>query len=600
MKIYQDNGQIPYRIIESITGNPFNIVSLPFGHQYKIDVYANGMYSSSNYVTLEQTQQNINVNIPLPGGMRVNVLYNDGQTPVVNSFVDVRSVDNKTWGSSFTDANGQTLRFWIEPTTAEKDHYTIDVKIGQHLLYTSTSVFLLPGIPQDIKIVTPWPPLVNSLIAVQVYNNQSKPVSSSDGKFAVDLFDYQGNKITESPVNTRGEADFYNLKVGDYNFQAINLKDNFTWGNSHVTIDGTQMSFIVRENQIRTTPTQTTPQINQQPQTPQIPPISSCNCVAFRLDNVQDYWLDNVQANIVNVFKQKNAGLTLGIIGKVFGSDTKLVNDIKAQTNANGELELGINGWSFEDFTLYNETYQKSLLEQSNNKLGTIFGVSANVFVPPFGKANNDTFYAMRESGINYITATTDVIPPTSLLGTIHSIPATVFTTNHYLENGTLESITNDMIMSQIQASVQKYGFAVVTLNFQDYAVNNGTLKENVADSSQIAKLGSLIDMIRSKGLNIVKISEINNQTSTASGIPSWVKSTASSWSANNISNHDFLVSIQYMIKQKIVNTPAPQYEITMIPSWVKNNAKWWASGLISDDEYTNGIEFLIKQRIIS
>ncbi|MDE1814934.1 MAG: hypothetical protein KGI05_09780, partial [Thaumarchaeota archaeon] len=41
LKIYQDSNQAVYKEIESVTGNPFNIVSLPIGHQYKIVAYAN-------------------------------------------------------------------------------------------------------------------------------------------------------------------------------------------------------------------------------------------------------------------------------------------------------------------------------------------------------------------------------------------------------------------------------------------------------------------------------------------------------------------------------------------------------------------------------
>src|SRR5579872_1279690 len=80
MKIYQDNSLVPYQEIESLTGNPFNIVSLPLGHHYKIEVYANGMHAAVRYVDLEQPQQTLDVAIPLSGGMRVNVLYND-KTP---------------------------------------------------------------------------------------------------------------------------------------------------------------------------------------------------------------------------------------------------------------------------------------------------------------------------------------------------------------------------------------------------------------------------------------------------------------------------------------------------------------------------------------
>src|SRR5947208_11872233 len=53
MKVYQDFGNTPYKEIESILGNPFNIISLPTGHQYKIVVYANGISSGVGFVTLQ-------------------------------------------------------------------------------------------------------------------------------------------------------------------------------------------------------------------------------------------------------------------------------------------------------------------------------------------------------------------------------------------------------------------------------------------------------------------------------------------------------------------------------------------------------------------
>ena len=596
IKIYQDNKQAPFQEIESITGNPFNIISLPLGHQYKIDLYANGMYASSNYVDLEQSQQNVNANIPLPGGMRVNVLYNDGVTAIKNAFVVVKSADNKIWSSGFTDIKGQTLRFWLSPTTAQTDRYTIDVKIGQHMLYSHNPVFLLSGTSQEIDVVTPWTPLINSLISVKVYDSKSKLVTSSNGTFVVDLFDDQGNKIMESQVNNRGEADFYNLKVGDYEFRTTNLKDNSIWSDSKVTIDGTQLNFITKENQTQISkPVTPTPQ----PQTTQIPQISGCNCVAFRLDNVQDYWLDNAQMGVIDIFKQKNASLTLGIIAKVFGNDSKLVNDIKNHVS-NQSNDIGINGWSFEDFTLLNEAQQESLLEQSKSKLLSVIGVSPSIFVPPYGKVNQDTFQAMENNGIYYITGTTYVAPPIDLADKIHNIPATVFTGYYHLDNGSLELTTNDIIMSQIQSSIQNYGFADVTLNFQDYALNNDILKINSVDSSQIEKLGALIDMIRGNGIRIVKVSQITNQTNLIPIIPSWIKNSADSWSKNKTSQSDFLIGIQYMVKQNIIKSPIPQHSFKTIPSWVRNNAGWWAGNLISDNDFISGIEFLTNHGIIN
>ena len=35
------------------------------------------------------------------------------------------------------------------------------------------------------------------------------------------------------------------------------------------------------------------------------------------------------------------------------------------------------------------------------------------------------------------------------------------------------------------------------------------------------------------------------------------------------------------------------------IPEWIKNNAKWWSDGIISDQDFVSGIEFMIKEKII-
>lgn len=588
MKIYQDNNASPYRDISSITGNPFNILSLPLGHQYKIEVYANDMHAAESYVDLEQPQQNLNVPIPLSGGMRVNVLYNDKITTVENATVEVRSDSNKTWATGTTDANGQTLRFWLSPTTDQSDYYTINVKVGKTLSYYYSPVFLSPGISQEIDVVTPWPPVVNGLIAVKLYNNQSATVSPPSGALAVNLLDYNGNLVSQSPVNTRGEAYFYNLKVGDYIFHVLDLKDNSKWPDSNVTVDGTKFNFSIMRNQSNVTVSESSPTK---------PIIINCNCVTFMLDNIQDYWLDNVQTGILDAFKQKDASLTLGVIANAFGNDSKLTSNIQNEVNSD-LFDIGINGWNFEDFTLYDESHQALLLNQSKSKISSILGTSPIIFVPPYERVNQDTFSAMQDNGINYVTS--NVVPPATLSDKIHSIPVTVFAGNYHLENGTLQYMTNDMMLSQIQSSIQSRGFAVVTLNFQDYALENGTLKANSPDPSQIKNLESLIDMVRGAGLKIVKVSEISNQTGSASGVPQWAKLSAQSWSQNTTSTSEFLNTIQFMIKQNAIKNTTSGAELTSIPNWLKHDAMWWSSGLISDQEFTSTVQYLIEVRAIS
>ncbi|MDE1815048.1 MAG: spherulation-specific family 4 protein [Thaumarchaeota archaeon] len=253
-KIYQDTNQSVYRQIDSVSGNPFYIGDLPLNHRYKVEVFVNGMCADIDYVDLEKTNAQLKMSLPLPVGMRVDVLYNDGVTPIFNATVDVNSQDNKTWATSSTDTSGETLRFWLEPTNVNT-HYDIGVKINQHISFSYSPVFLYPasatvkGFDQEIKVITPWPSAVHNAIDVKIYDTQSKLVSSKNGNLMVSVFDNNGNKIVESQVNSRGEAHFTDLKVGDYILRASNMQNDTTWGESQVTLDGKKTNFTIYEIQ---------------------------------------------------------------------------------------------------------------------------------------------------------------------------------------------------------------------------------------------------------------------------------------------------------------------------------------------------------------
>ncbi|MGI0017329.1 MAG: polysaccharide deacetylase family protein, partial [Nitrosotalea sp.] len=596
LKIYQDSTQTPYKVIESITGNPFNIVSLPINHQYKIVAYANSMYSSVTYVNLQQSHQDVTINLPLPGGMRINTFYNDGVTPIVNATVYVRAAqDNKTWGHSPTNANGDSLRFWIEPTTAPDDHYIVDVHIGNHLVYSDSPVYLRPGIGQEIKITTNWPPVVNSLVTVKVLNIQSHPVTSLDGKFSVSLYDSSGNKITDSPVTSRGEAYFSNLKVGDYTLKVIKTDDNSEWATASMTENGLLTTFQIlptlKTPVTNSTGPSTVPPIVSPTVTP-VPPVSkppmpTCNCVAFRLDNVQDYWLDNVQTKVIDSFDSKDAGITVGTIGKAFGNDSKLVSYLESKTQT-GNIDIAINGWSFEDFTTFTKDQQSQLLQESKAKISSLLGISPLVFMPPYEKTNDDTFYAMVDNNIRIISSSSTLKIPQNLTEKIQSYPTSVF--SGVLSQNTNQSMLNAKIMSSIQDSIQNNGYAIVAISFQDFAQNNGTVKINAPDIDKIQNLQSLIDNIRDNGYQITTISKISSSFKTPAP---WASSTQQ-WLQDKTPTSEYLKTVKSMIN----NTSSSDF--TTIPSWVKHNARLQSSGVISDDEFLNAIKYLVDIHAIS
>jgi peptidoglycan/xylan/chitin deacetylase (PgdA/CDA1 family) len=617
LKIYQDFNKTPYRVIDSLTSNPYNIPSLPLGHKYAIEVYVNGMYGSVEYVNLQNEHESIVSTISLPGGIRFTVFYNDGATPIEEALVSIKSKDGKEWAKSITEERGKTLRFWIQSTNRDEDYYISTVSLGS-LNYSKYPITVQPGISQEIKIITPWPSIISSLITTNVYSTAGTKVTQKDGSFVVEMYDSNQNKITESKVDSHGQAFFSKFKVGEYVFRAIKTgKNNTEFGNTKIILDGNQQKVDIFRN-TETIPEQPTqPEITLPPETKPKPPIQdnltsqiippSCKCVAFRFDNLQDYWLNNVQINVIDSFQKKNAPLTVGIISKAFGDDQKLVSFVKDKVVKNNpKIEIANNGWEFEDFTIHSKAEQSELIKKANEKISSVLGMKPTLFVPPYSKVNSDTFAAVRENNMKYVSAYVTTDPaPYSLSGAIlYRFPATVSTGYSSSGNGTLQKITNDQTVLAIQKSIDSYGFAVTRINFQDFAFNNMSKLENQVDLQQISDLESLIDDIQNKGWKIVTIGDIKlDKTLATLSIPEWIKNNAGWWADGKISDSEFIIGIQYMIKSKIIiiqNLPNPGLSSeASVPAWIKNNAGWWADGKISDSDFAKGIEFLVKEGII-
>jgi hypothetical protein len=250
LKIYQDNEKIPYKTINSLSGNPYN-VPLPVGYQYKIEVYVGSMYANTGYVDLQDNNEKLVLIIPNPGSILFTAVYDDGNTPINNATVAVKSNNGKYeyWTNSTTDYTGHTIRFWLQPTILSDDYYVANISIGNDLSYNYLPINILPGTSNEIKVVTPWPE-VNPPIVASVYKSSFQKVSKSDGNFVVELYDKE-NKIAESQVNVKGDAYFSNLKVGSYIFRVIDLNDskNGAWGTANMTIDGKQTSVQILKDQ---------------------------------------------------------------------------------------------------------------------------------------------------------------------------------------------------------------------------------------------------------------------------------------------------------------------------------------------------------------
>jgi len=94
------------------------------------------------------------------------------------------------------------------------------------------------------------------------------------------------------------------------------------------------------------------------------------------------------------------------------------------------------------------------------------------------------------------------------------------------------------------------------------------------------------------------------------SKIPQWIKNSVKWWAEDKINEHDFILGIQHLIRQGILNPPSSENQTVedyvekqafgvKIPNYVKQNALWWTQDKITDDEFFDGVQYLMKKGIL-
>lgn len=264
--------------------------------------------------------------------------------------------------------------------------------------------------------------------------------------------------------------------------------------------------------------------------------FETCRCVAFRLDDIQDYFLTNAQMQVMSTFEENNANLTVGVIGNLFGKDQTIVSFINSKiagnnnTNSNFAIEIANHGWNHEDFTSFGRKEQSMLMEKTNDKIIDTLGVKPIVFITPYNRLNDDTIAAMQENGLQYVSANTTAFAPSFLqvsknktVGsidggiamqgsnmTIYHFPSSAHTGDLNADNTEWLGYSHDRTFADLNASMNELGYAVVTMHPQEFSVRDGIKYQNKVDEQQIAELELLLDDIRDAGFKIVTISQIN------------------------------------------------------------------------------------------
>ncbi len=493
--VYQ-NGNSLFRNIQLET-NPQIISELPLGQKYSFEVIRHDMnYLITNKVTLDSVLKKIELKIPSEGGMKFNVYYKDGNTPINNAQVTIKSPNQNELVSTTTNSDGQTPRYWLQSTTDDKS-YQVEVSLGDSISYLQSPIKNSPDVSRDFKIITPWPSVLDERITVSLDKDIDGENMSYDN-FKIELYDKNNKKVSESALNLRGEANFSNLPVGEYVFKAlVKSVDSelgfIEWGETKVSLIGDQNIVKINEGYSNE---------------------SNCNCVAFRFDDVQDYFLNQVQTGLFQSFKDKDAPLTIGVIGGLIGMDSILVDHIKENLNSkNSKLEIASHSWNNVPLITMSKEKQNSMIQLTNEAIDKTFNVLPTVFIPPENVFNEDTINVLKENNFSHLSSSIqhDQPPYPFEDSSLYRFPQAAQTAI-LDEKSNLWIVENrTKIFNDIAISMDENGFAVVMMHPPDFAINDNGIYRNELNNEYISELGLLIDDIRNSGMKIVPISQINS-----------------------------------------------------------------------------------------
>lgn len=245
----------------------------------------------------------------------------------------------------------------------------------------------------------------------------------------------------------------------------------------------------------------------------------SCSCVAFRLDDIQDYFTREAQMDIIKLFNKENATLTLGVIGGFLHDDQDL---IKFLQNSTYNMEIANHGWVHSDHSRMTIDEQQNSLIKTNERIEELFGIEVKTFIPPENPFNNDTLAAMRQIGLTHLSGSIFVKsdePPYPLKNgdSIFHFPQTAFVSNVDPSTGIWTVYSNEQVLEMIHSSIDKYGFAVVVIHPVVYYEKG--VSGYVYQKQDIEPLHDLLKEVKKK-LKLVTISEINKQEWIPKDVP--------------------------------------------------------------------------------
>ncbi|MBT8251521.1 MAG: DUF2334 domain-containing protein, partial [Nitrosopumilus sp.] len=498
--VYQNFDEIPF-IEKKLSSNPDSI-TIDANNRYKIEVYANGMYSDVGYIQPNNKLDKIDITIPLSGGVNFEVYYKDGKTPIKNAKVVLKSNNNEIWGDALTNDQGETRRFWLQSTTQQGDHYTADVYLGELFLKSHFPITLSPGIAFTEKITTNVPKVIDELISINLFDG-SKKITSKNGNYKIILNHIGTKEKISSNLDFRGNAYFSNVKSGSYDvkIESSSIGENILWPQRIINMIGDSNQFNIFKD--------TEKNINAEN------PILNCNCISFRLDDVQDYWLSDTQIRIIDLFEEKNIPLSVGVIGNAIGQDDEITTKIKENLDADN-IEIVNHSWDNNVLVGIDSKIQKEKILKTNKKIFDVFGVTPTAFIPPQNLYDENTIRILIQNDFSHLIGHVEEnIDIFSINNYFYNVPATSETAL-LADDSNWELNDNTVILEKTIQSLSENGYAIIMLHPQEFSLDSSG-KYGEPNEETLSSLSLLLDSITQLDSNLVKISNVKPNESISS-----------------------------------------------------------------------------------
>ena len=572
--VYQDSPEEPFKMVE-VTQNPF-FITLPLEHKYKIEIYVDSIFTVHGIVNMEKGKQNIELTSSGDGGLQFIVFHDDRETPVVGATIDVYSFDGNPLTHTTTYSNGESSRIWLPVTILSTDYFYADINITPNITERIKHITINKG-SQQLRVVTDWPATVNKLLKVNVFETPNSKFTDTKSYF-VEMVDMKGNVVNESALFPLSQAYFSNFKVNDYTL-VLKKKVGSTAEEvvrMDVSLTGKQDSVDLIQNNTITAETPTsvwsysTKPSSEFPSSEQLIPSDEtiptdetilseevlleetefgCMCVAFRFSNVQDFYLNEVQTSLINLFDSKNAELTIAMTGDNIGEDSKIVDVVKDKLSKK-KVALANRGWDLVDFTELSEQEQYDNIKNTNEKFVEVFGQNSTVFIAPYNKFNDSTIRAIQANGVAYLSSNIGNDPPPHNFqnNVPFHVPYTI-SIKDLISSDEKANVNNQLQI--IYESLDEYGYAVINFQSQNFAQQEDAYI-NLADLKKLSELNSLIDTLQNRGIEIVTLEKIPDLVSPKDS-PAWVDEIYLMYEQGKISHDDLLEAVDYLMEIKII-----------------------------------------------